>query len=225
MSAYQVETQITQTQTSPEYKEESPNLGYPKKDTEEQKDLFSDTTSSQCPECDVVFTKRLYMFRHYKRKHENLKYSCDQCDYRSKTKQHLIQHSESQHEGIKFSCNYCDHQATRKTHLKTHVQAKHNDIIEKSLNEKLVVEKRPAANKKVNQDKANMPAGKSEKELFVKCPDCEGVFASRRFMLTHHKARHEVNLSDLIMSCDQCDYQTKWTSNYHRHRRTHNVEV
>ena len=140
---------------------------------------------------------------------------------------------ESQHEGIKYPCNYCDHEATRKHHLKTHVQAKHRDIIEKSLQEKLVEEKQFDATEKVVVDlqqehiKPEKPKKSKNplKELFVKCTDCEGVFASRHLMLKHHQARHEVNLGDLIMSCDHCDYQTKWTSNYHRHKRTHTVAV
>ena len=140
---------------------------------------------------------------------------------------------ESQHEGIKYQCNYCDHQATRKNHLKTHVQTKHADIIKKSFNGKQVEEKEikeavvDVNKEKTNAKKSKKPAGQWQykKELFVKCTDCEGVFASRGLMLKHHEARHQVKLSDLILSCDQCDYQTKWVSNYHRHRRTHNVTV
>merc|ERR1712150_272096 len=204
------------TDAAPEYEAEKTSLINVEKEVTKPKDLFSNTTSTQCPECDVVFTKRLYMFRHYKRKHEDIRSPCNQCDYKANTKHHLIIHMESQHEGIKYPCNYCDHQATRKNHLKTHVQTKHGDIIKKGLNGKLVEEKHSdkEAVVDVNQGKtkakkSNKSDGQYKKELFVKCTDCEGVFASRGLMLKHHEARHEVNLGDLIMSCDHCDYQTK----------------
>ena len=221
------------TDAAEEHEAETPSLINAEQDTTKPKDLFSDNTSLQCPECGVVFTKRLYMFRHYKRKHEDIRYSCSQCDYKTKTKQHLIIHTESQHEGIKYPCSYCDHQATRKNHLKSHVQAKHSNIIQKNLDGKLVEGKQFDAGKtgvELNQEntnakKSNKSEDKSKNPLFVKCTDCEGIFASRRLMLKHHEARHDVNLSELIMSCDHCDYQTKWISNFHRHKRTHSVAI
>merc|ERR1712043_97577 len=123
------------TDAAPEYEAEKTSLINVEKEVTKPKDLFSDTTSNQCPECDVVFTKRLYMFRHYKRKHED----------------------------IRYPCNQCDHQATRKNHLKTHVQTKHGDIIKKGLNGKLVEEKHSDKEAVVDVNQGKTKAKKSNK--------------------------------------------------------------
>ena len=43
--------------------------------------LSESTTSVTCPECGVNYFDKSTMLRHYKSKHECIKYSCSQCDY------------------------------------------------------------------------------------------------------------------------------------------------
>ena len=71
----------------------------PKQTSEHKRlDLLSDAVNStECPECGKVFSTKTNMGKHYR----------------------------SKHEGIKYPCNQCDYQATRKDHLKTHIQSKH----------------------------------------------------------------------------------------------------
>ena len=58
--------------------------------------------SSQCPQCDAVFTERQSMHRHVRYKHQGVKYPCRQCDYKATQQSNLKTHIELTHEGAKF---------------------------------------------------------------------------------------------------------------------------
>ena len=87
--------------------------------------ILNDNKSTQCPECGAEFTTNSSMVRHYRSKHEGVKYPCNQCDYQATHKHHLLTHIQSVHEGIKYPCNQCDYQATQQSNLQTHIKRKH----------------------------------------------------------------------------------------------------
>ena len=84
--------------------------------------------SSQCPECNAVFTYRQAMMRHVRTKHEGVKYPCSQCDYTFTQQSNLKQHIESVHESVKYPCSQCDHKATRQSSLKRHLESVHEGL-------------------------------------------------------------------------------------------------
>ena len=51
--------------------------------------ISNDSKSIECPECGAVFTQKGSMVKHYRSKHEGIKYPCNQCDYKAKQKGNL----------------------------------------------------------------------------------------------------------------------------------------
>ena len=84
----------------------------------------SDNKSSQCSECQAVFKRGSEMLRHYRSKHEGVKYPCNQCNYHATQKIHLQSHIAAKHSDNILQCDLCDYQtkwrSNYKTHLKTH---------------------------------------------------------------------------------------------------------
>ena len=81
--------------------------------------------SSQCPQCNVVFTHRHNMLKHVRSKHEGVKYPCSQCDFKASLQSSLKIHIKSIHEGVKYPCSQCDYKATQQGHLRKHIDSKH----------------------------------------------------------------------------------------------------
>ena len=90
--------------------------------------LSSDTKTTQCPECPAVFTFKQAMVRHYRSKHEGIKYLCSQCDYQAPRMDSLQDHIQAKHGGVKYPCNQCDYEATAKGNLLNHIQSQHEGI-------------------------------------------------------------------------------------------------
>ena len=91
--------------------------------------ISDDTKSTKCPECGAAYNDRNNMMRHYRSKHEGIKYPCNQCDYQATQQSNLQTHIQSKHEGIRYPCNQCDYQATDKSNLQAHISAKHSDTV------------------------------------------------------------------------------------------------
>ena len=92
---------------------------------ESSQEISVPSDSSQCPQCNVVFTHRHNMLKHVRSKHEGVKYPCSQCDYKATQQSNLRLHIESIHEGVKFPCSQCDYNATTQSNLKKHIKSKH----------------------------------------------------------------------------------------------------
>ena len=45
--------------------------------------ISSDAKSTECPECGTKYFDRSAMLRHYRSKHEGIKYPCNQCDFQA----------------------------------------------------------------------------------------------------------------------------------------------
>merc|ERR1712126_705751 len=58
------------------------------------------SNSTQCPQCDAVFTQRRNMLAHITYRHDGVKFPCSHCDYKATTKSDLKKHIESIHEGV-----------------------------------------------------------------------------------------------------------------------------
>merc|ERR1712043_157845 len=90
--------------------------------------ISNDNKSTECLECGAKFTRNDNMVKHYRSKHEGVKYHCNQCDYQATQKGSLQRHIQSKHESIKYRCNQCDYQATLQSNLQRHIQFKHEGI-------------------------------------------------------------------------------------------------
>merc|ERR1719397_194475 len=98
-----------------------------------RRQISTDTKSTKCPECEAEFTSKGNMVKHYRSKHEGIKYPCNQCDYQATQQSNLQTHIQSVHEGIKYPCTQCDYQATQQSNLKRHKVTKHNKTIQRFL--------------------------------------------------------------------------------------------
>ena len=78
-----------------------------------------------CSECDYKASYNENLLRHYKAKHEGVKYYCSQCDFRASIKDSLSRHFKAKHEGVKYVCSKCDYRASIKENLRRHFKAKH----------------------------------------------------------------------------------------------------
>ena len=52
--------------------------------------ISSGAKSTECPECGKVYTTKGDMRKHYRSKHEGIKYPCNQCDYQA-TQQNFLE--------------------------------------------------------------------------------------------------------------------------------------
>ena len=68
-------------------------------DTNITSQLISEPSdSSQCPQCNIVFTQRQNMLAHVRYKHEGVKYPCKQCAYEATKQSSLKRHIKFKHE-------------------------------------------------------------------------------------------------------------------------------
>jgi len=124
-----IEDDIPGNEAEETLQEENQSQVYNPKPRPARSQISSDTKSTQCPECEAVFTTKGNMVKHYRSVHEGVKYPCNQCDYQATDKGSLQTHIQSKHEGIKYPCNQCDYQATDRSNLQRHMTAKHSDTI------------------------------------------------------------------------------------------------
>ena len=125
-----VEEDVTEDEIEETFEEETENHeNYTKpRPWQPRPQLSNDTKSTQCPECGAKFSGRSVMLRHYRSKHDGVKYSYDQCNYQATRQSHLQRHIQAQHECIRYPCNQCDYQARRQSNLQTHIQSIHKGI-------------------------------------------------------------------------------------------------
>merc|ERR1712150_423385 len=158
--------------------------------------ISNDNKSTQCPECGAEYKQRCDMLRHFRSKHEGVKYPCNQCDYQFTTHGSLLSHIQNKHEGIKYPCNQCDYQATDKGNLQRHIQSKHDGV------------KYPC-----NQcdyqatDKGNLKKHIQSKHEGTKypCNQCDYQATQKGNLQAHIRAKHIIP----VMKSDQCHFQTK----------------
>ena len=166
------------------------------------------TEAKSCTECGKEFYNKENMVRHYRSKHEVIKYPCDQCDYQATAQRSLQEHIESKHEGLRYVCHLCDYQAYRERNLKSHFQSRHAHE-EKETDE----DSRPKQTSD-NQIRQRQPRNQISSDAKpTECPECGKEFARKFVMLTHYRSVHE----GIKYPCDQCDYQATDSGNLQRH--------
>ena len=79
-----------------------------------------------CGQCDSEFLSKSGWLRHFKAKHQGIKYPCNKCDHQATDKGNLTKHIQSQHKGVKYPCNQCDYKASYNTDLLRHELTAHN---------------------------------------------------------------------------------------------------
>ena len=82
--------------------------------------MSNDTKSTQCPECGSVYFDRSTMLKHYRSKHEGVKYSCNQCDYQATQQDNLQSHISAKHSDTVLKCEDCDYQTKWRSNFQTH---------------------------------------------------------------------------------------------------------
>merc|ERR1712126_401084 len=85
------ETSSDDTDSSNEYEGNSTAA------TETSQQVSVPKHSAQCPQCDAVFGQREDMLRHFRSKHEGVRYPCSQCDYQATRQSSLKRHVKSIH--------------------------------------------------------------------------------------------------------------------------------
>jgi len=71
---------------------------------------ISSDAKSKCPECGIEYFNRGTMMKHYRSKHEGIKYPCNQCDYQATQQSNLLTHIAAKHSDIILKCELCDFQ-------------------------------------------------------------------------------------------------------------------
>ena len=59
--------------------------------------ISTDSKSTECPECGVIYFDKSTMKKHYRSKHEGIKYPCNKCEYQATTQADVKRHIQSRH--------------------------------------------------------------------------------------------------------------------------------
>merc|ERR1712150_258672 len=107
-----VEENIPEKEIEGDLIEEAPRQAEQKKNSPKRprSQIFNDNKSTQCPECRVEFTTKSNMVKHYRTKHEGIKYPCNQCDYQATQQSSLQTHIAAKHSDNILQCELCDYQ-------------------------------------------------------------------------------------------------------------------
>ena len=160
--------------------------------------------SSQCPQCNAVFTLRCNMLKHVRSKHDGVKYPCSQCDYKATRPSTLKLHRDSVHEGVKYPCSHCDHKATSQSNLKLHIESVHEGV------------KYPCSHcdhKATRQSHLKTHIESVHEGVKYPCSQCVYKATTQHSLRIHIKSAHE----GVKYPCSQCDYQAKWPQSLKKH--------
>ena len=185
------------------------------------------------------------MLKHYRSKHEGVKYPCNLCGKQFTQQSSLQTHIQSQHEGVKYPCNPCDYQATTQSSVELPSEEAIDENISEEATEEDFIEEKPiqAEESKVRPRRQRSQISNDNKS--TQCPECGAQFTTKGSMMTHYRSKHEgvkypcnqcdyqatqqSNLqthiaakhTDNILQCELCDYQTKWRYQYNKHKKAH----
>ena len=101
------------------------NIGSSTASNECSQQISVQSDSSQCPECNDVFSHRNHRLRHVTYAHQGVRYPCNLCDHKATHQADLKRHIKSVHEGVEYPCSNCDYKAARRDTLKKHIDSKH----------------------------------------------------------------------------------------------------
>ena len=87
--------------------------------------------TSKCPDCDITFSKRFNMLKHYRNKHEGVTYPCKQCSFHTTELSNLKRHMNCKHmpaqTRLSYPCKQCGFDTTELSNLRRHIKNKHMD--------------------------------------------------------------------------------------------------
>ena len=80
----------------------------------------SHVSSTECPKCGKVFSRKDHLVQHHRSIHEGIKYPCNQCDYQATEKAKLRQHIAGKHSDTILQCELCGYQTKWRVHYNAH---------------------------------------------------------------------------------------------------------
>ena len=161
-------------------------------------------SSTVCPECGKEFSCRKTIVKHYKSKHEGIKYPCNQCDSQFTERGSLQIHIQSKHEGIKHSCNQCDHQATTQGNLQKHIHLKHEGF--KYSCHQCDFETTQKTSLKTHIEYKH-------EGITYPCSQCDFEAAQLTSLKHHFQSKHE----GIKYPCNQCNFESTTNGNLQQH--------
>jgi len=95
------------------------------------RDIHSNMSQMNCPDCGKLFTSKRSLVGHKKEKHTGQLeiFPCPECGKNFSRKSNLKAHMDSIHFGKKFPCSFCDRIFTNRSCMNLHVKKTHNDIM------------------------------------------------------------------------------------------------
>jgi len=167
-----------------------------------------------CDLCDYHAGSKTTLRKHKKVIHENYRVFCDQCDYSATNTWNLKSHKDVKHNDLRIPCDMCEYRATTRPNLKKHKEAKHLGI-------KYPCEKCSYAATQKQSLEVHMrnmhadPTGTIADEIGDR--DAEPRSTTNSNSKTHAK-KSLSQASQVMISCDQCDYHTPFKGNLKKHK-------
>ena len=187
-----------------------------------------------CDKCEVNYTNKSDLIRHFNSKHEGVKYDCDQCDQQFTAQNSLEKHIKSKHEGVKYDCNQCNYQATRQHLLKYHIDSKHQGVkyhcnqCDKQFEHQSSMAKHIKSQHEGVKYDCNQCDYQTTQMQHLKihieskhqgakygCNECDQQFAYQSSLAKHIKSQHKGFRYD----CNQCDYQATQQCHLTTHKK------
>ena len=75
--------------------------------------------------CELKYSQKNHLRRHFKTVHEGFKIKCDHCSIEFKDKDNLRNHIKAIHSGDKYNCDVCEFQTSYKSVIKKHMKTFH----------------------------------------------------------------------------------------------------
>lgn len=95
------------------------------------RDIHSNVSQLNCPDCGKLFTSKRSLVGHKKEKHSGQLeiFPCSECGKNFSRRSNLKAHMDSIHFGKKFPCSFCERIFTNRSCMNLHVKKTHSDIM------------------------------------------------------------------------------------------------
>lgn len=176
------------------YHSEHSEENYSPKNTNKRKYKFKVQRTLDCPQCKVIFEKRVELKQHIKTHHpsENLIFSCEQCKYKCRRLVNLENHMLNIHQIKDILCPHCGENCPDGKSYRKHVRSKHR--------------------KKEKRKKA-------AKIQSTMCSLCAKVFDLASSLSNHMRTAHVDE--DNLWSCEHCGKKSNTKRHHNNHVLLH----
>ena len=145
-----------------------------------------ESTTQCCNQCEYKTKSKESLKEHKNSVHEKGTYPCDKCELRFESKEHLQEHNNSSHEKGTYPCDKCDFRFENNVNLQTHIESVHKgDVIE---------EWQPSTQEIIEDSRIRRQLQKSNKEIKLKCNQCEWTSTSKSLLNRHIVISHTIIL-------------------------------